>query len=228
MDLLEELARIYAERPDWVTGYISLRDARFLLSRALEGDGDLLVELGTASGMSTVALAYALRSGRLVTYDIDTHFYADRTKRVGDAARVMLSSEQLAGIEFRNPASALNLREDCGPDTIPFLFIDANHKHPWPTLDLLAVLPCLKVGAEVVMHDINLPEISPDFQTWGAKRLFDDLVAEKRLDEAAAIPNIGSVVIPPDKAAFRAHLVGILHRHPWETDAPEGLVEQLG
>lgn len=225
--IVADLDHLYSERPDWVTGYISLQDARFLLSRALEAEADLFIEIGTASGISTAVLAQAVQSGSLVSYDTAQFFYADATKLVGDAARMMLPREKLERLYFRNPAGAFDLRTDYGPDTIPFLFIDANHKHPWPTLDLLAALPCLKAGSEVVMHDIDLPNLNPDFPTWGAKHLFDDLDLEKRRDEASDVPNIGSIVIPADKDALREQLVDIVHRHPWEVEVHPGLVEQL-
>jgi hypothetical protein len=73
-------------------------------------------------------------------------------------------------------------------------FIDANHKHLWPTLDLLAALPCLRAGATVPLHDINnLPVTHPQFAGWGVKHLFDDLDVEKQAGENERIPNIGTI-----------------------------------
>jgi predicted O-methyltransferase YrrM len=228
----------YNRRPAWVQGDIGPLDARFLFRTALEVGVDTVVEIGTATGISTGLLCFAFDVARIVglgsadyqvsSYDISPHFYADPSRRVGDAAREILSDELLAHIDFRNPAGALDANRDFGRDGVRFAFIDADHRHPWPTLDFLAMLDCLRPGATVVLHDINLPIVLPQWQDWGAKYLFDGLTIEKRVAAYEPVPNIGSVTVPADKQALRQQLLGILAAHPWQTQVPDDYLARLG
>jgi predicted O-methyltransferase YrrM len=229
---------IYAARPDWATGFVSRYDARYLLIRTVESGAERVVEIGTASGVSTAVLCHALSlahaAGRVGaayevrTYDISTRFYADRDKATGAAAHEMLPPEIAEHVVFRNSATTRTAVEDLGPDALDLMFIDADHRHPWPTLDLLTALEVLRPGAEVILHDINLPARHPR-GSWGAKNLFDKLDARKEAYEADEIGNIGSVWIPADKEAFREHLQGIARDYEWETKvSPEVLAPLLG
>lgn len=230
----------YAARPAWITGSLSHFDARFLFKTALHAGVNTVIEIGTASGFSTALLCHALSmahdAGRIsgdfkvVSYDVSPNFYADLTKKVGDAAREQLSPEMLAHITFRNPARAADVEAEQGADTGRLLFIDAAHVHPWPTLDLLATLDFLQVGATVVLHDINLPVIAPKFPDWGVKYLFDELerVDKQVPNDAGEVPNIGSIRIPPDKDALRRQLMEMLYRHPWQMQVDEPYLRRLG
>lgn len=228
---------VYMSRPDWVAGTISLDDARYLFGRVLAAGADPVVEVGTASGVSTAIVATALDLAaartagapppRLFTYDISPYFYADPSHATGDAAREMVPDELTGTIIFRQ-ASAAGLRTEHGADAIAFLFLDANHKHPMPAIDLLAALDALAPGAEVAMHDINLPRLRAEFADWGAKHVFDGLDLEKYVDPDVELPNIGSVIVPQDKAEMRDQLLELLYAHPWETEvAPDYLARML-
>jgi predicted O-methyltransferase YrrM len=222
------IAELYRAIPAWVLGHISLREAQFLAQRTLAAETETVVEIGTASGVSTAAICRALRHAnaagrvgpdyRVVSYDISPRFYGDQSRQVGDATRELLPPELLKHVDLRNPATALDVRAHHGQNEIKLMFIDASHEHPWPTLDLLASLESLRVGAEVVLHDINLPILHPQWQAFGAKYLFDDLATRKRSAMATSPPNIGSVTIPADKEYFRRQLLAILDAHEWETE----------
>jgi predicted O-methyltransferase YrrM len=220
---------VYDRRPAWAKGSICRSDARFLYDRAFQSTAETVLEIGTASGVSTAVLcaAVAQRAGdySVVTYDISPTFYGDRRRRAGSAAIEMLPAEQMAHVKLRNPATALDVGDDFPEDSLGFAFIDAAHKHPWPALDLLAVLPSLQPGAEVALHDINLPVINPDWQAWGVKHLFDELEVEKRVDTASETPNIGSIVVPADKESLRSEVQAVIAAHDHEVEVPE---ETLG
>ena len=229
--------RLYHRRPDWADGMISLLDSRYLFSRTLEAAPQRALEFGTASGVSTAFLCEALRFAsqadlvgadfEVVTYDITRAFYADESKAVGDAAREMLSSDALDRVTFRNPATVLDARTEYPADGIDFLFIDAEHRHPWPALDLIAALDLLSPGAEVILHDINLPVKYPDFPHSGVKRLFDGLEVEKHANPREELPNIGSLIIPGDKAQLRDQLVEMVSAYDWEVEVDQGLVDRV-
>jgi len=231
--------RVYSTRPEWVSGHISHHDARFLFRRLLETGPDVVIEVGTASGVSTAILCHAAhmasaaRDGssdfKVHSYDISTHFYADMEKRVGDAAREMLDDDLLERIRFHAPATASTVREQHRPDTIEFAFIDASHKHPWPVLDLLAMLACLRPGGDVLLHDINLPRMVEGNEVFGAQLLYEGLDVEKEADGEAPIPNIGRIRIPDDKAGLREELLALIDAHDWETEPhPEQIRIALG
>lgn len=212
-------------QPAWVQGSISRRDARYLHKRAIDARVDTVVEIGTAAGVSTAVLCDAVgtRAGdyTVATYDIAATYYGDQSRQTGDAARVMLPTEQLAHIEFRNPATALDVRDDYPANSLGFVFIDAAHRHPWPSLDLLALLPCLRPGAEVALHDINLPLVNPDWQVWGVKHLYDQLDVEKQVDSDSATPNIGSIIASADKEELRQQILDVISSNEHEVEVPE-------
>lgn len=211
--------------PDWTEGGITRSEGRFLLERIASTGATTVVEIGTAAGLSTAVLA--LGAERVISYDIATRYYADEGRATGEAAREMLAADQVARITFRNPAGALDAREELEEDSLVLAFIDAMHRHPWPALDLLALLPTLAVGAEVALHDVNLPLVAPEWPVWGAKWLFDGLSVPKHVDEGREPPNIGSVTVPADKEAFRREILEIVERHQWEIDPPERVTGAL-
>lgn len=168
---------VYARRPEWARGMVSLPDARYLCSRILKAQPAQVVEIGTSSGVSTAVLCYALSiahgwgslraSYSVVSYDLRSTWHVDPSRRVGDAIWTMLDSDLADHVELRNPATAIRLRDYHAPGEIGMIFIDANHQHPWPALDLLATLELLSPNAEVILHDINLPVRKPQFADWG-------------------------------------------------------------
>jgi predicted O-methyltransferase YrrM len=231
-ELPEYSDRVYASRPDWATGHISRHDARFLFQRVLESAPEVVVEIGTATGVSTAILCHGAKMAAAAgegplkfevhSYDISTRFYANREKRVGDAAREMLDSELLEHISFHAPATASTVREQHDPDSIGFAFIDAAHKHPWPVLDLLAMLTCLRPGADVLLHDIHLPQLVEENKVFGAQWLYEGLDVEKESDGDAPLPNIGGIKIPDDKTQLRDQLLALMDAHEWEVEpSPE-------
>lgn len=231
-------ASIYAKRPQWATqGSLSFEGAKFLFRSVLHARVSTVIEIGTATGLSASLQCYALdlasRAGsidsnfRVLSYDISSFWHRDQSKRVGAAAQEFLPPALLPHLEFRNPVKAAEVKRDFGRDQIGFLFIDGNHQHPWPTLDLLAVLDCLREGAMVVFDDINLPLLLPEYQDWGAKYLFDSLNLEKELVNEA-IPCMGSIRVPSDKESLRATLLEVLFRYPWQASIDEQYLSQLG
>ena len=48
------------------------------------------------------------------------------------------------------------IREIASPDEFGLAFIDADHRHPWPLLDVLRLAPCIQSGGWILLHDIQL------------------------------------------------------------------------
>ena len=167
---------LWHSRPDWIEGSLPLPDTDYLFATVFEAGIGSVVEVGTASGFSTAVICHALRCAHeagsidddysVVSFDIDDHLYFARHRLAGDATREMLPPELLRRVTFRAPATALDFPEHFVEDEIELMFLDADHSHPWPALDLLATLNYLKPGGVVILHDINLPLIRPDIPGW--------------------------------------------------------------
>jgi hypothetical protein len=93
---------------------------------------------------------------------------------------------------------------------------------------LLAALPYLAPRATVVLHDINLPQIHPQFDEWGAQYLFDGLDVQKDVPDGLTLPNIGSFVVPEDKKVLEAQLRKILSAHKWQVAVNGHYLRRLG
>lgn len=232
-----DVGSVYGRRPAWVEGTVSFADAKFLSARVAEAAVDDVVEIGSASGVSTAIICATLADAhdtgkigpdyRVTAYDVSKRFYANADYATGAAVEDMVSPELREHVRFRLPGRAIDVRDDFGPDTLEFAFIDASHSHPWPALDLLALIPCLRPGAEVAMHDINLPVVYSEFPVWGSKWLFDALDVEKHTDPANDPPNIGSIIVPADKAGLERRVREILDEHEWEEEVSEKLVRAV-
>jgi predicted O-methyltransferase YrrM len=229
-------SKLAAAIPPWVTGSLSQLDIAFLLHCVMLHAPRHVVEIGTGSGVSTAVIcegleAAAAMSGSLdgytvVTYDVTSRLWFDNDRSVGEAASSLARPEALQHVTFRNPATALDAAREHGENSVPFAFIDASHSHPWPALDLLTLLNCLRAGGTVVLHDINLPLKNEEFQVWGVKWLYDEVDAVRFAGEGE-LPNIGAIMVPADKAALRRNLIRIIHSHPWEADVPDELLLEL-
>ncbi len=245
---LEELrgwCGIFASRyktPAWVSGYVNSRDALLLWDVLEAVRPECVVEIGTASGMSTSALvAGALHFARPGTspivhsFDIAPRCYFDETRLVG-AAVAEVTPDLVGHVHLYPGMTAVDAANNFRVREVDFVFIDGDHRHPAPTMDLLALLYALKPGAWVVLHDIELPAICEMFpereRDWdvvcGAEILFKRWPFEK-LQPTYPDPtmnNIGAVRMPEDPGRVgevAAFLLELLNE-PWET--PEGsLVE---
>jgi hypothetical protein len=57
------------------------------------------------------------------------------------------------------PAESGIVHESVGRDELQFAFIDADHRHPRPLLDLVRMTPCIRSGG-ILLHDIKLGSLS--------------------------------------------------------------------
>lgn len=225
--------------PDWANGFVNHRDTLLLWDLIEATRPSLIVEIGTASGVSAASIAGALDlfcdGGVVHTYDISSQCYFDASHRVGDAIK-----EVAPGLEGRvvvHPiATAANAAEDHPRHSVDLAFIDGEHRHPAPTLDLLTLLDTLKPGAWVALHDIELAAVlrsvgnldpNPDS---GAERLFNAWPFEKiKPDhELPEMNNVGAIRLPADRLDAVEVLLGLL-LEPWENgqEMPEGLSRTL-
>jgi glycosyltransferase involved in cell wall biosynthesis/predicted O-methyltransferase YrrM len=224
---------LIAAVPPWVKGSLSHADIGFLLHVVAAHAPRHVVEIGTGSGVSTGVISRGLAAAQAVTaqdytvvsYDVSPHLWFDAGRRVGEAAASLAEPQILEHVTFRNPATALDAAREHGPDSLAFVFLDAMHAHPWPALDLLALLDCLEPGGIVVLHDINLPLLHAG-EPAGVKWLFEELDVI-RFVAADDPPNIGAIMVPTEKSGLRDELLRIVAAHGWESDVPDDLLRAL-
>jgi len=227
------LAETFAA-PDWARGYINHHDTLLLWDLVEAVRPDFVVEIGAASGVSTASLAAAVRhfrpdaAGPLVhTFDLAERCYFDPRRPV--AAAVEEIAPDLAGrVRVHTRCTASSAASCFAPGQIPLLLIDGDHRHPGPTLDLLALLYALKPGAWVALHDIELTAVersvghSPVGPGPGAERLFRRWPFEKcqpRYDNPL-LNNIGAIRLPGDAREAVPVLLDLL-REDWESEGPK-------
>lgn len=206
--------------PNWVRGATSMGDAGFLVEMVTIEAPVTMMEIGVASGVSSAVLLHALDrlpdipgGRRLYSCDIQPTCYFDATRATGEAVASMYARPRAEWILDTN-TDTRRLSQTMAPASVDLVFIDANHYHPWPLLDLLHMTALLQPGAWVVLHDTNLPIVAPECNVWGAKWLFDAWPFEKIAGTGAA-RNIGAVKLPDDLTRLVPFAADLIAR-PWE------------
>lgn len=169
-----------------------------------------VVEIGTSSGFSAALIAAALRrtnpsaTGTLVdTIDLHTKYIVDQTKPIGFAIAELVPELESAIRVHTGPDSTF-VSTMAAPNELQIVFIDADHQHPWPLLDLLRVAPYVRADGWIVLHDIQLGTMGaiarakgapfPYGAPFGAEWLFERWPFRK-----ISGGNIGAVQLPSDK-----------------------------
>ncbi len=220
-------------RPRWGRGTITNEDARFLHDLVVELRPPVVVELGVASGCSSVVLLEALARVRqhaapeevwLHSFDVMDRCYFDPSRPVG--AAVAQLTPRLLGHWRLTIGDALRARHQLAGMAAQMAFIDANHLHPWPAADLLALMPVLAPGAWVALHDIRLPLLGlPKSNGHGPMHLFENWPGEKR--SGGTDHNIGAIRLFSDNQDIRSILGSVLKK-PWEAELPPATRATLG
>lgn len=157
-----EFLRGLHDRDIHYSGAIGSTDYFFLIAFASILAPRHAVEIGTSTGFSSALIASALHRrhpelpGPLVdTIDLHSEYLVDRTKPIGFEIPEVLP--ELPGIVRLHPGRQSDfVRELAKPNELAFVFIDADHQHPWPLLDLLRVAPYVRSGGWILLHDIRL------------------------------------------------------------------------
>jgi predicted O-methyltransferase YrrM len=147
-----------------------------------------VVEIGTATGLSTGALADMQAGllgapGHVRTYDLRDRLWFDESREVGCLIGDVLGEDQVeiaSGITSLTGTISAYAAEDLAAGTVDFAFVDANHQHPWPILDTLMLLPAMRSGALIAHHDLQLYLNSENNVGQGPKILFDQLAETNR------------------------------------------------
>ncbi|MBD3662997.1 class I SAM-dependent methyltransferase [Sulfitobacter aestuariivivens] len=172
------------------------------------------VEIGTASGLSTGFIARFLEEngGQSVTsIDLSAKFFGAPGQPVGYLARDIYRGDSVK-IDILPRKSALDLGDLGGPWDMAF--IDANHQHPWPMVDTLALAPHLTGPKIVVHHDLQLYRRFKYLRGVGPRVLFNEMPDSHRHADIAGDWNIFSIDLTLEPAIFEEVAIGSLSM-PW-------------
>ena len=209
-------------------GTISLREFLFLTAFASILAPERAIEIGTLAGFSAAIIASAIHrqrpdpNGILVdTIDRNTHSVVEPDKPVGFQIPDIIPNFASA-VRVHAPADSGIVRELAGRDELQFAFIDADHQHPRPLLDLLRMAPRIRSGGWILLHDIRLGSMglagkergeTPHGAPFGAEWLFAWFPFRKITGG-----NIGAVQMPDDKSALIPMVLQLMEL-PFEMDA---------
>ena len=205
--------------PSWATGYVSGADATFLFEMIAAQQPSTVVELGVASGASSAVILCALdqlqAAERRVLYsgDVRPTCYFDEAYATGQARRELYPAPRARWhTAFDKDARALSRLLPAG--SVDLTFIDANHSHPFPMLDLLQVTAFAKPGSWVILHDVDLPVQHPEFQVFGPRWLFQ-MWPFNKVKGFDRWSSIGAVQLPENPSLLVPLALSLLDK-PWE------------
>lgn len=208
-----EFLNSIAKRRTSYPGNIGPSDYLFLTAFVSILAPQRVIEIGTLTGFSAgiIAAALARRHGSdgaswVDTIDINVECAIDRTRPSG--FEIPETFPQLVPlIRLHVPRNATFVLQIAKRHELQVAFIDADHRHPLPLLDLLRLTPYMQSGGWIVLHDIQWGTIgrraAEAGQTlrcgasYGAEWLFDRWPFRKIRGG-----NIGAVQLPEQKSAL--------------------------
>jgi hypothetical protein len=177
-----------------------------------------VIEIGTLTGFSTAIIAAAidrqhgagLPSGRkgitVDTIDSHTHCSIDTSRPIGFEIPELIP-DLVQTVRVHTGRESDVVRDIAKPGEFGLAFIDADHRHPWPLLDVLRLAPYLQPRSWIVLHDIQLGtygkierDAGKQLETgtpYGAEWLFDRWPFRKIRSF-----HIGAIELPPRQAAL--------------------------
>lgn len=208
-----EFLRSLLRRPEQNPGAIGCSDYFFLTAFVSILAPRRVAEIGTLTGFSAAVIAAALSrqhgddgNAWVDTIDIRAQCLTDETRPTGFEIAELVPDLK-AMVRLHVPHDATYLSRLAEHDELDVVFIDADHQHPRPLLDLLRLAPYVQSGGWIVLHDIQLGTIgrqavaAGESLKWaapaGAEWLFDQWPFRK-----ISGGNIGAVQLPAEKCAL--------------------------
>jgi Methyltransferase domain len=177
----------------------------------------VMIEIGTASGFSAAVLAKTISlrleelgcpaSGPVVhTFDKKVQYTEEQNQPIGFAVDLISrGTRDLVAVHASQDSSHCAQFVEQGDLT--FAFIDGNHQHPWPLLDVLRIQRLMHTGW-ILLHDIDLPGVITRARAAGqqidqpsgagAKHVFDSWPSGK-----IGAGNIGIIRVCKDRSWLR-------------------------
>lgn len=190
------------------SGAIGMGDLLFLHAFVNVLAPDRVVEIGTLSGFSAAVIADAVAQPQrpesesviVDTIDLNQRCLTDQTKPVGFMIP-QLVPRLSHRIRVHAGQDARYVKQIARAGELQLVFIDADHQHPRPTLDLIRVSRFVRPGGWVIVHDIDLGSLGERMRAagtpfdygapFGAQWLFEAWPFEK-----ISGGNIGALRLP--------------------------------
>jgi glycosyltransferase involved in cell wall biosynthesis/predicted O-methyltransferase YrrM len=224
LELDKDRIEILFKRVIKPTGSIDLKDIRFIWS-LIEQDRPLVfLEVGVASGYSTVFILEALgevaQESTLISIDLMEKVYFDNQKDTGFLVGEVFDTTR-CNFELYLGNWTADLEDLLDGRQVDMAFIDASHTQPWPTIDTILILPFLKRGGLLIYHDIELYRNPIWANSIGPHHLYSNLDDEKYRAPLGEenYSNIGAIRFNHPYRNYERNLVDILKKE-WTNVAP--------
>ena len=156
------------------SGAIGMGDLLFLHAFVTVLAPARVVEIGTLSGFSAAVIADAVAQHQspesesvvVDTIDLNPRCLTDQTKPVGFMIP-QLVPRLSSRIRVHAGQDARYVEQIAGAGELQLVFIDADHQHPRPTLDLIRVSRFVRPGGWVIVHDIDLGPLAERMRAAG-------------------------------------------------------------
>lgn len=191
-----------AEMTEWQSG--------FLCGLIKKYSPKKIVEVGVAAGGTTTIIlnCIAILGLDSIVYSVDVNkmHYRDTGKETGYLAEQYKHHRKDSIHKTYYGGILAEYLDEIG-DEIDFVVLDTVHSMPGEILDFLTVLPKLKNGAIVVLHDIILNHLYPERnESFATKVLLSSVVGMKILGKEygnpADYPGIGAFRVTPDTRKY--------------------------
>lgn len=131
------------------------------------GEADLTLDLGIASGGQTKFLRDHFRCRRTIILDNGAHEMFPHWKRIKPLVATEFEDEIIS--DSHAPAVRARLAKYAG--SLDFAFVDGDHSYRGLRQDIFLVIPLLKEGAIMALHDTAA--------VWDCNRVFHDLLRSR-------------------------------------------------
>lgn len=161
-----------------------------------------VLEVGVSAGGSSAILLNSIKdnpNAKLISVEYSEPYYKDSSKKSGFLIDESFPQLKKQWTLYAGGDVSKFIREIGGD--IDFVLLDTVHSHPWETLNFLTILPYLKKGAWVVLHDISLFISGSD--AFACKYLFDYVTSENKVrplteKDRNIFPNVGAFQVTDD------------------------------
>jgi Methyltransferase domain len=222
-----ELLRLLIDRRTNPAGSLGLADCLFMTAFVSVIRPRRMIEIGTGSGFSSAVLACAMdpagaNSCKPCVDTLDAHatYFGDRELPVGFEIPRLIG-EFPGSVRVHAPRQSDYIGNLASPNELETAFIDANHQHPCPLLDLLRIVPYVRSAGWILLHDIRLGTLVEEFRKNGVQVAFEAVYGAEWLFEEWPWTkidggNIGAIQLPTERKAICGPMRRLMKR-PFET-----------
>lgn len=171
-----------------------------------------LLECGVSAGGSSILLLHALEKleleSQLVSVDLNADWYRDKSRKTGWAAKKLYPDKNnwrlVTGKFLPEVIEELDMEFD-------FCLLDTVHSLPGELLDFLVVLPFLKEGCVVALHDTML-HLASNSNQFATRILNDVCVGDKIYPPQASLghANISAFLVTADTCRYAGDVFAAL------------------